>query len=113
MVYSKLSLVQLKEFLTLRKRYNSTIRYSRKSQISVWEPNFSLDKLYKKFFLIYTLFTMVILHSEFGLFEKLLEPIKKPFFWKNRYSKKIRKFPYVNLIFFLDKLYHKFFCFRL
>ena len=88
-----------KNFLTLRKRYFFKIRFSRKSQISVWEPNFFLGKLYQKFFLLYTLLTMVILHTEFGLFEKLLEPMKKQIF-ENRYSKKISNFPYVNLISF-------------
>ena len=57
-----------------------TIRYSQKTQISVWEPNFFLGKLYQKLFLDYTLLTLVILHTEFGFFEKLLEPMKETYF---------------------------------
>ena len=70
----------MKEILNSQKIYIFTIRYSRDSQIFVWEPNFFLGKLYKKFFFLYTLLTHVILHIEFGLFEKLLEPMIKTYF---------------------------------
>ena len=45
----------------------SKIRNSRNSQNSVWKPKFFLGKLYQKFFLVYNLITLVILHTEFGL----------------------------------------------
>ena len=51
-----------KLFLKLAK-----IRNSRNSQNSVWKPNFFLGKLYQKLFLLYTLITLVILQTEFGL----------------------------------------------
>ena len=42
-------------------------RNSRNSQNSVWNPNFFLGKPYQNNFLLYTLITLVILHSAFGL----------------------------------------------
>ena len=44
----------------------SKIRNSRNSQNSVWKPNFFLGTLYQKL-LLYTLITLVILHTAFGL----------------------------------------------
>ena len=79
----------------------SKIPNSRKSQTSVWKPNFFLGKLYQQFFLLYTLITLVILHSEFGLIWTTPWPDEKELFLK--FSKfgirEIRKIPYENEIF--------------
>ena len=57
------------------------IRNSRNSQISVWKPKFFTGKLYKKFFLLYTLTTLLILHTVFGLiWANSLTRWKRPIF---------------------------------
>ena len=73
---------------------------------------FFLGKLYQRFFLFYTLGTHVILHNQFGLIWLSPWPDEKDLFlklliWNNS------KFPYEKLIFFLGKLYQRFFCFTL
>ena len=69
--------------------------------------NFFLDKLYQQFFLFYTLHTLGILHTEFGLIWTTPWPDEKDlylklFIWNNS------KFPYEKRTFFLGKLYQKF-----
>ena len=69
-----------------------------------------LGKLYQKFFLSQSLPTLGIFHTKFGLIWTTFWSDKKDLFlkvviWNNR------KFPYEKLIFFLGKLYHKFFLF--
>ena len=69
---------------------------------------FFLEKLGGPFFLSQSLPTLRILHTKFGLIWTTSWPDKKDLFlklliWKNR------KFPYEKLIFFLGKLYKKFF----
>ena len=86
------------------------IRYSRNSQISVWNTNFFLCKLYQKFFLFYTLHTLGILHTEFGSIWTTPWPDEIDLFSKF-VIREIRKFPYEILFFFLGKLYQKFFLF--
>ena len=71
---------------------------------------FFLDKLYRKFFSFYTLGTHGILHTEFGFIWTTPWPDEKDLFLKF-VIREIRKFPYENLTFFLDKLYQKFFSF--
>ena len=58
----------------------SKIRNSRTSQNSVWKPIFFLGKLYQKYFLLYTLITLVILNTEFGLIWTTPWPAEKEFF---------------------------------
>ena len=65
----------------------SKIRNSRNSQNSVWKPIFFLDKLYQKLFWLYTLITLVILHTAFGLMWTTPCPMNKTFF-KNPFSRK-------------------------
>ena len=67
-----------------------------------------LEKLGGPFFLSQRLPTLGIIHTKFGLIWTTSWPDKKDLFlklliWKNR------KFPYDKLIFFLGKLYKKFF----
>ena len=74
--------------------------------------NFFLWKLGGQFFLSQSLPTLRIIHTRFGLIWSASWPDKKDLFlkfliWKNR------KFLYDKLIFFLGKLYKKFFCFTL
>ena len=52
------------------------IRISRNSQNSVWKPNFFLGQLIQKYFLLYTLITLVIIHTMFGLIWQFLDPMK-------------------------------------
>ena len=73
---------------------------------------FFQGKLYQKFFSYYTLGTHGILHTEFGMIWTTPWPDEKDLFLKF-VIREIRKFPYENLIFFLDKLYQNFFCFTL
>ena len=70
--------------------------------------NIFLEKLGGPFFLSQNLPTLGVLHTKFGLIWTTSWPDKKDLFlklliWKNR------KFPYDKLIFFLGKLYKKFF----
>ena len=58
----------------------SIIPNSRNWQNSVWEFIFFLDKLYQNFFLLYTLITLVILHTASGLMSATPCPMKKTFF---------------------------------
>ena len=69
---------------------------------------FFLDKLHQKFFLFYTLDTHGILHTEFRLIWTTSWPDEKDLFLKF-VIREIRKFPYENLTFFLDKLYKNIF----
>ena len=71
---------------------------------------FFLGKLYQKFFLFYTLQTLGILHTEFGLIWTTPWPYQKDLILKFL-IREIRKFPYEILTFFLGKLYQKFFLF--
>ena len=71
---------------------------------------FFLGKLYQKYFSLYTPGTHGILHTEFGLIWTTTWPDEKDLFLKI-VIREIRKFMYENLIFFLDKLYQKFFSF--
>ena len=71
---------------------------------------FFLGKLYQKFFLFYTLHTLGILHTEFGLIWTTPWPDEKDLFLK-LIIREIRKFQYEKLIFFLGKLYQKIFSF--
>ena len=54
-------------YLTQSKITIVKIRQKRSSQLSYENPTFLLGKLYKKFFLFYTLITLVILHAEVSL----------------------------------------------
>ena len=69
--------------------------------------NFFLGKLYQKFFLFYTLHTLGILHTEFGLIWTTPWLDEKDLFLKI-IIREIRKFSYEKLTFFLGKLYQKF-----
>ena len=73
---------------------------------------FFLGKLYQKFFSFYTLHTLGILHTEFGLIWTTPWPDEKDPFLK-LIIREILKFPYEELTFFLGGLYQKFFCFTL
>ena len=84
------------------------IREIRKSPYE--KITFFLGKLYQKFFLFYTLHTLAILHTEFGLMWTFPWPDEKDLFL-NLIIREIRKFPYEKLNFFLGKLYQKFFSF--
>ena len=57
------------------------IRNWRNSQNSVWKPIFFLGKLCQKL-LLYTLITLVIMHTEFGLFWTTPCPDEKELFFK-------------------------------
>ena len=76
------------------------VRNSRNSQNSVWEPNFFPRQALPIFFLLYTLITLVILHTAFGLIWTNPDenPMKKTFF-KNLFSRN-SKFSYEILTFF-------------
>ena len=71
---------------------------------------FFLGKIYQKKFLLCTLTTMVILHTDFGLIWTTPWTDEKNQFliFANR---EIRKFPYENFRFFLGKIYQKFLSF--
>ena len=71
---------------------------------------FFLGNLYQKYFSLYTLTALWILHNEFGLIWTTPWPDQKDLFLKF-VIREIRKFPYENLNFCLDKLYKKFFSF--
>ena len=70
----------LDNFLTRWNRTKFKIPFSRNSKSSVWKPNFFLDKLNQKYFLIYTVITLVIINTEFGLIWTTPWPDKKEFF---------------------------------
>ena len=89
--------------LTRRNFYIFEIRISEKVDISDWNTNFFLGKLYQKFFSFYTLGTHGILHTEFGSIWTTPWPDEKDLFLK-LFIRKNRKFPYEKLTFFLDKL---------
>ena len=78
------------------------IRNSRNSQNSVWNPIFFLNKLYQKFFLLYTFFTLVILLADFGLIWTTPWPDEKELFLKfAKFAfREIRKIPYEKPTFF-------------
>ena len=71
---------------------------------------FFLSKLHQKFFFIYILIKLVILHAEFGLIWTTPWPDKKDLFLKIIF-REIRKVPYEILTFFLGKLHQQFFLF--
>ena len=71
---------------------------------------FFLGKLYRKFFLFYTLVTHGILDTKFGSIWTTSWSDKKDLFLKFLF-REIQKVPYENPIFFLGKLYRKFFLF--
>ena len=58
----------------------SKIRNSRSSQNSVWKTIFLPGKLYQQLFLLYTLITLVILNTEFGLIWTTSWSAEKEFF---------------------------------
>ena len=53
-----------------------------KFKSSVWKTNFFLGNLYQKFFLFYTLITLVIFHSKFGLIWTITWPDENELFLK-------------------------------
>ena len=65
--------------LTRWKRPFFKILFSRSSKSSVWNTNFFPDKVYH-FFLLYTLITLVMLHTEFGLIWTTPWPDEKELF---------------------------------
>ena len=71
-------------------------------------PTFFLVKLNKKYFLLYTVITLVILNTEFGLIWTTPWPHEKNLFLKFLF-REIQKVLYENPTFFLGKLYQKYF----
>ena len=78
------------------------IRNSRKSQNSVRKPNF-FPRPALQIFLFYTLITLVIINTEFGLIWKTPWPDEKDLFLKFL-LREIQKVLYENPTFFLGKL---------
>ena len=74
-------------------------------------PTFFPRRALPKIFLLYTLSTLVILHTAFGLIWTTPLPDEKNLFLKFLF-REIRKIPYENPIFFRGQLY-QFFCFTL
>ena len=66
------------------------IREVRKSQYE--DPLFSLGKLYQIFFLLYTLITLLILNTEFGLIWTTPWPDENEFFFKTLKNSQFAKF---------------------
>ena len=64
---------------------------------------FSLGKLYQKFFLLYTLITLLILNTEFGLIWTTPWPDEKDLYLKFLF-REIQKIPYEILTFFPGKV---------
>ena len=80
------------------------IRNTRK--LTYGKLTFFRGKLYQ-FFLFYTLHTLGILHSEFGMIWTTPWPVEEDLFLK-LVIREIRKFSYEKLTFFLGKQYKKF-----
>ena len=68
--------------LTRWKRPIFKTPFSRSSKNSVWNTNFFPSQALPKFFLLYTLITLVILHTEFGLILTIAWPDEKEIFLK-------------------------------
>ena len=88
------------------------IPFSRNSKVPYKILTFFLSKLYKKFFSLYSFITLLIFHAKFGLIWTIPSPDEKESFFSNSQKfaiREIRKIPYEDPIFFLDKLYQKFF----
>ena len=79
------------------------IGYSGNTQISVSNTIFFLGNLQQKIFLLYTLITLLILHTEFYLIWTTPWSDEKDLFLK-LVIREIRKFPYEILTFFLGNL---------
>ena len=97
--------------LTRWKKPIFKIPFSRNSKSSVWKPNFFLGKLNKKYFLLYTPITLVILHTPFVLIWKTPWPDAKEIFLKFskiRNSRNSQNSVW-KTIFFLGKLYQQLF----
>ena len=81
------------------------------NSLTRWKrPIFKYRQAIAKILLFYILGTRGILHTQFGSIWTSLWPDEKDLFLKFA-NRKIRKFPYEKLTFFLHKLYQKFFLF--
>ena len=77
--------IDLNNSLTTWERTISKIRYSLNSRNTVWKPNFFPIQAMPKNLLLFTLITLVILHTEFGLIWTPPWPHERNIF-KIRYS---------------------------
>ena len=99
--------------LTRWKRHIFKITFSRNSKSSVWNPTFFLGRLNQKYFLLYTVISLVILNAEFGLIWTIPWPDEKDLFLKFLF-REVQKVLSENPTFFLGKLNQKkTFCFTL